>query len=140
MSSDFSPGDLVVYAKEKRSDHPSRWAYDIWPDEHGEAYHYKIDKYWIVQEFDEESRVVTCVTRTGKRNAVSADDPHLRKASMLEKLVHKYHQCDEYEEGKKTFPDPMKLLVQDVISFNKEQETEEAEQEPDHEKPGSKGQ
>ena len=125
MSTKLNAGDKVVYEKHKRSEHPSRWARDVHPEPHGEGYSYIVDKYWTVVDVDEQKGTVTCATRGGKRNVVRVDDPHLRGASWIEHLVHKYRLCDEYDPRKKTFPDPLRLMVEQIAEARDAGESED---------------
>jgi hypothetical protein len=59
----------------------------VYPSPHGEDYSYVVDKYWIVtRELDD--RMIEVRTRRGKVHRVRRDDPHLRKAHWLDRLIH----------------------------------------------------
>lgn len=77
-------GDKVIYLKPKHSTHPSPRGININPSDHGEDYDYTIKKYWVVIDTDEET--VACRTRRNKIVEVNVKDPHLRKATIWERL------------------------------------------------------
>lgn len=83
----ISVGDKVVYRKTKFSTHPGNRARDITASEHGENYTYFVDKYWVVTEVLGDGRVVAR-TRRGKLNYLRPDDPNLRKARLIEEVLH----------------------------------------------------
>jgi hypothetical protein len=59
----------------------------VYPSAHGEEYSYVVDKYWTVErEVDETT--VEVRTRRGKRHRLSRDDPHLKRARILDRIFH----------------------------------------------------
>jgi hypothetical protein len=86
MSAFFSPGDYVIYRKQKCSVHPSLHAKEVWPCRHGDFYSYEVDKFWLVVAVECSNKVIVC-TRRGKRLAIDATDPALRRAGWLERLL-----------------------------------------------------
>jgi hypothetical protein len=81
----YQPGDRVIYLAEKHSPHPGPRAEAVQPETHGEGYSYRVKKFWVVLEVQEESLVVR--TRRGKQRNVSMSDPRLRPARWWEKLL-----------------------------------------------------
>ncbi|MCR9115535.1 MAG: hypothetical protein NXI22_01135 [bacterium] len=84
--STFQSGDWVVYRKPKRSTNPGPRARKIRPTPKGEDYTYIVDKYFVVDET--EDNTVAVRTRRGKRVQISRNDPNLRPATWWEKLIH----------------------------------------------------
>jgi hypothetical protein len=83
----LQPGDRVVYRKQKSSVSPGPRAKAVFASPKGEAYHYVVDKYWIVQQvFDDGS--VEVRTRQGKLHRIDLSDPRLRLAKWWEKLIY----------------------------------------------------
>jgi hypothetical protein len=60
----------------------------VYPSEHGEEYSYLVDKYWTVER-EVDDRTVEVRTRRGKVHRVSRDDPHLRRARILDQIFHR---------------------------------------------------
>ncbi len=88
MKTSFRPGDLVIYRKTKHSTHPGPRADNVYPAVRGETYAYTVDKFWIVEEIQDDGTVVA-VTRRGKKNFIRSDDPMLRRANLLQKLLYR---------------------------------------------------
>lgn len=88
MKASFQPGDLVIYRKTKHSTHPGPRASNVHPAPHGETYSYTIDKFWLIEEVRDDGTLVA-TTRRGKKNTLRSDDPMLRRANWLEKLLHR---------------------------------------------------
>jgi hypothetical protein len=86
MSAPFSPGDYVIYRKQKFSVHPGPHAKEIRPCPQGDSYSYEVDKFWVVVAVERTNKIIVC-TRRGKRLAVDANDPALRRAGWLERFV-----------------------------------------------------
>ncbi|EAQ79801.1 hypothetical protein [Blastopirellula marina] len=80
----FKPGDPVVYRKTKHTTHPGPRAHDIDPEPRGEFYTYDVDKYWVIEQIDQEAIVVR--TRRGKTHAIRRDDTRLRAANWWERF------------------------------------------------------
>jgi hypothetical protein len=83
----LQPGDRVVYRKQKSSVSPGPRAKAVFASPKGEAYHYVVDKYWIVHQVFEDGSVEVR-TRQGKVHRIDADDPRLRPATWWEKLLY----------------------------------------------------
>jgi|ERR1700677_3374023 len=81
-------GDRIVYRKTKFSPLPGARAHHITASNKGENYTYLVDKYWVVADVLEDGRLVA-KTRRGKLNFVRPDDPNLRKARLIESLIHR---------------------------------------------------
>jgi hypothetical protein len=80
----FVFGEPVIYSKFKYSTCPGPRASDISPAPRGEAYEYRVNKFWRVAEQLDEGTVVV-VTRRGKRHQVQCDDPNLRRPTLWER-------------------------------------------------------
>ncbi len=79
-------GDPVIYRKPKSSSRPGPRARQVYPLEHGEAYHYVVDKFWKVTGINDDG-TVEVVTRRGKKHCLQMDDPNLQKAGLFRYLV-----------------------------------------------------
>ncbi|MEQ9409898.1 MAG: hypothetical protein RIK87_19335 [Fuerstiella sp.] len=88
MKSRFHAGDLVIYRKSKFSDHPGPRAANVHPAPRGETYSYTVDKFWIVQEVLADGTVVA-TTRRGKKHYLRPDDPLLKRANWLQRLLYR---------------------------------------------------
>jgi hypothetical protein len=82
----FQRGDFVIYRKTKRAPRPGPRARDIIPSEHGDDYAYCVDKFWVVTDVRSTGELVVR-TRRGKVHVMSADDPNLRRAGWLARLI-----------------------------------------------------
>ncbi len=80
-------GSRVIYRKTKHSRKPGPRAGAISPSKHGDSYGYFVDKYWVVVERKAPNKFVV-LTRRGKRLTLDADDPNLRPANLLDRLLH----------------------------------------------------
>jgi len=87
VENSMKTGDKVIYIKPKHSDHPSPRGINLSPSDLGEDYDYTIKKYWVVIDTDGET--VACRTRRGKIIEVDMKDPHLRKATIWERLFQR---------------------------------------------------
>ena len=83
---EFRPGDLIVYRKSKHSTLPGPRAANIHPAPNGDSYSYTVDKYWVVETVLEDGTIIAA-TRGGKKNRLGADDPMLKHASLLQRLL-----------------------------------------------------
>lgn len=92
----FKPKDRVVYTRDKYSNCPGPRAKNVVAAPNGESYQYQVDKYWLVEEIRSDGQLVLR-TRTGKVHVAAADDPRLRRASILERLF-KASQFPSQEE------------------------------------------
>src|SRR6202451_2309884 len=81
-------GDRIVYRKTKFSPLPGARAHHITASDKGENYTYLVDKYWVVADVLDDGRVLA-KTRRGKLNYVRSDDPNLRRAGLIESLIHR---------------------------------------------------
>jgi hypothetical protein len=81
-------GSQVIYRKTKYSRKPGPRAAAINPSKHGDSYSYFVDKYWVVVECSSPDKIVV-LTRRGKRLTLNADDPNLRPAGLLNRLLHR---------------------------------------------------
>jgi hypothetical protein len=86
MAVHVSPGDRVIYRKQKCSARPGPQAKHIHPAENGDFYSYEVAKFWTVLAVQANNEIVVC-TRRGKQLTLSADDPALRRANWLERLL-----------------------------------------------------
>jgi hypothetical protein len=89
MATDFKPGDLVIYRKQKHSVHPGPHARAVCPAPHGDSYSYHVDKFWVVVAVRDGREVVVC-TRRGKEHTLAADDPGLRRAHWWERFLFRH--------------------------------------------------
>ena len=89
MKAEFHPGDLVVYRKQKISLCPPRGAKCVSPAPHGDHYSYLVDKFWTVVGV-EPSEAILVRTRRGKELRILVDDPSLRPANWLERLLFRH--------------------------------------------------
>ncbi len=83
--SSYRVGDCVIYRKTKHSEHPGPRARRISPAPNGEEYTYLVDKFWVVEDVQDDGGIVLR-TRRGKQHTVSAHDPKLRKARLWERV------------------------------------------------------
>lgn len=83
---DFHEGDWVIYRKQKSSASPGPRAEMLAPTTKGETYHYVVEKYWIVNQIQEDGSV-QIRTRKGKRHTVEPDDPRLYKPSWWQRWL-----------------------------------------------------
>jgi len=84
----FRAGDKIIYHKPKSSFCPGPRAKQVFPLEHGEEYHYVVDKFWKVDKVNEDG-TLDVVTRTGKKNKLQASDPNISKAHLLHHLLYR---------------------------------------------------
>ena len=84
----FKRGDLLVYKKQKHSQHPGPRAHSTAPAVQEGEFSYVVDKYWVVLETFEDD-TIEVQTRTGKRHRLSADDPNVRRATWWQRIVYR---------------------------------------------------
>jgi hypothetical protein len=84
----FNPGDFVIYRMTKQSMRPGPRAKAVWPTPSGDTYVYNVDKLWVVQGIQEDSKL-RLRTRRGKLRLIDSDDPNLRRAQWWEKLLYR---------------------------------------------------
>jgi hypothetical protein len=84
----FRVGDKIIYHKPKSSFCPGPRAKQVYPLEHGEAYHYVVDKFWKVEKVNDDG-TLDLVTRTGKKNKLQANDPNISKAHLFQHLLYR---------------------------------------------------
>ncbi len=82
----FQVGALVVYRRTEISAQPAPNARQIAPTPSGEGYSYCVDKYWQVKQINADGTLLVR-TRGGGEHTVRADDPNLRHASFVERLM-----------------------------------------------------
>jgi hypothetical protein len=88
MSNHFRTGDLVIYRKTKHSTHPGPRASNIQPAQNGDTYCYTVDKYWIIRDIREDGMLLA-ETRRGKQHELRPDDPALKRANWLQRLIYR---------------------------------------------------
>lgn len=91
----------MVYRKDKVSTRPGPGAQEVVPSRYGEDYSYVVPKFWKVAGVPDPDHVVV-VTRTGKHHHLTADDPHLHKASLFERLKYRHRFPRDVESGQAT--------------------------------------
>ena len=84
----FSAGDKIIYHKPKSSFCPGPRARQVYPLEHGEAYHYVVDKFWKIDKVNDDG-TLDVVTRTGKKNRLMASDPNISKVHLLQHFFYR---------------------------------------------------
>lgn len=84
----YQSGDWVVYRKSKVSSTPGPRAHDVHPTRGGDDYSYIVDKYWVVAQVLENDNLLLR-TPGGKEHVISAEDPDLRPAGLLERWFKK---------------------------------------------------
>lgn len=82
------PGDPIIFRASKHGTRPGPRAEDIHPTAHGDDYSYQVDKFWVVQEAQEDGNLVLR-TRRGKTRTVHVESPQLRKPSLLERWLYR---------------------------------------------------
>ena len=89
--SQYSPGDWVVFAKQKWSASPGPRARVISAATGGETYSYVVDKFWIVAD-RLENGLLQVKTRSGKEHLLAEHDARLRKPTLRERVLmrHKF--------------------------------------------------
>ena len=95
----FKRGDLLIYKKQKHSDHPGPRAHNTAASVQDGVFSYVVDKYWIVVEVYDDG-TLEAQTRTGKRHRISADDPNLRLATWWQRIWHRsrYPQLEDVDQ------------------------------------------
>ena len=88
MMPQFRVGDSIIYHKPKSSVSPGPRARQVYALEHGEHYHYVVDKYWRVTSVNADG-TIEVVTRTGKKHLLPVNDPNITKAHPLQQLLHR---------------------------------------------------
>ena len=87
ISQHFRPGDRVVYRKTKHTPKPGPRAEQILPASSGETYSYVVDKFWIVDRICDDGDLLLR-TRRGKTHKTRPDDPNLRHAGLITRLLY----------------------------------------------------
>ena len=85
----FTPGDRLIFRQSKVSSHPTTRAKNVRPSTKGDSYSYVVDKFWIVAGVLPGGEIIA-QTRRGKRRVISVDDPNLRRANWLERILFRY--------------------------------------------------
>ncbi len=81
-------GDKVIFSKDKSSVSPGKRAKEVVAAAKGDQYSYIVEKYWVVKEVRPDGTILL-LTRRGKQHTVTLDDPRLRRATLLEKLLRR---------------------------------------------------
>jgi hypothetical protein len=81
----LQPGAPIIYRVVETSTHPVREGRDIRPAERGEFYYYVTQKYWRVEEVRPDGMILARSSFM-EQHCLRADDPNLRKASLVERL------------------------------------------------------
>jgi hypothetical protein len=84
----LEPGDFLIYRKPKVSPHPGPRARNVQASEKGDDYYYEVEKYWTLADVREDGKLIA-VTRTGKQVQLQPEDEHLRKAGILDRVLHR---------------------------------------------------
>ena len=84
----FRVGDKIVYHKPKSSFRPGPRARQVYPLEHGEDYHYVVDKFWKVIRVNDDG-TLDVVTRTGKKHRLEATDPNITKVRLPQYILYR---------------------------------------------------
>lgn len=84
----FHSGDRIIYCKQKASNRPGPRARDVYAAPFGETYSYIVDKFWRVQDFTDDGRIVV-TTRTHKVHYLNPNDPNLHKAGWIERVRYR---------------------------------------------------
>lgn len=87
MKKSFRPGDCVVFRKWKRTTRPGVRAKGIYPTPRGDTYVYFVEKIWRVIDVVDGNLLLQ--TRRGKTHVVEADDPNLRRPTLLDRIRHR---------------------------------------------------
>ncbi len=88
MRRTFQVGDLVVYRKSKSSTHPGPRAANVHPAQNGDSYSYTVDKFWMIEAILDDGTIVA-TTRRGKKNRIKPDDPMMRRANLIQRLLYR---------------------------------------------------
>lgn len=83
----YRPGDLVIYRKTKHAPVPGPRAASITAAPNGDNYSYNVDKFWIVDRIRDNGDLVLR-TRRGKTHTRPPDDPNLRHAGLMTRLLN----------------------------------------------------
>ncbi|WP_182870831.1 hypothetical protein [Stieleria mannarensis] len=86
MHINWKPGDWAVYRKSKSGANPGRRAAQVVASPKGETYGYVVDKFWVVDEVLPDGHL-RLVTAKGKVHTIEADDPNLRRPSLLQRFL-----------------------------------------------------
>lgn len=81
-------GTRVVYTGTRHSPQPDPDARQLRPAPRGEDYSYVLDEYATVSRVLEDG-AVEVLTSAGRRLTLAADDPRLRRASLIEERFHR---------------------------------------------------
>lgn len=99
----FQLGDQLIFRQSKISSHPTPRARNVRPSRKGDNYSYVVDKFWIVAATLPNGEIVA-QTRRGKQRVVSANDPNLRRANWLERILYRnrFPRLDEVSRAQQT--------------------------------------
>lgn len=84
----YSPGDWVIYRKQKYSASPGPRASNVASAPNGDTYSYIVEKFWVVREVLADGRLQLC-TRRGKTHVVDPADSNLHLASFWKRWLYK---------------------------------------------------
>jgi hypothetical protein len=84
----FTVNDCVIYHQPETSTHPTPWARDVHPSEHGDFYTYVIEKYWRIARVNADG-TLEAVSRSGRTHRLRAGDPLLRKAGLWRRMLNR---------------------------------------------------
>jgi hypothetical protein len=78
----------VVFRKWKQTTRPGVRAQEIHPAPRGETYLYCVEKIWRVIDVISGDKLVL-QTRRGKTHVIDANDPNLRRVTLLDRIRHR---------------------------------------------------
>jgi hypothetical protein len=84
----FEPGDFLLYRKTKVSQRPGPRARNVQPAQNGDDYSYEVVKFWRLANVLPDGRLLA-VTRTGKEIFLTPSDSNLRKARIVDVVLHR---------------------------------------------------
>jgi len=84
----LKPGAPVIYRMTKHSQCPGPRAKEVSPSPNGDEYKYQVDKFWIVDEIQDDGQLVIR-TRRGKTRVIPPSDKNLRPATWWELLLYR---------------------------------------------------
>ena len=98
-SSSFEPGQWVIYRKSKRGSSPGPRATSVKANAKGETYSYTVDKFWVVDDVL-PSGEVQVRTPGGKTHRISTDDPNLRRAGLIARMLwrHRFERAASIDD------------------------------------------
>lgn len=85
----FKPGDRVIVNRKKHNTRPARRAHNVLPAANGDDYTYYVEKFWVVTDVLPDGQLMLQTPR-GRKHLIDSDDPNLRPASWLEKVLYRH--------------------------------------------------